>query len=77
MSTAIQTPIPAANTAVQAFVIDADHSDVGFSVRHMLSRTRGRFARFSGTIQICSRCTGSVVDAFCSLCVTPVPALMR
>ena len=52
MSTAIQTPIPAANTAVQAFVIDADHSDVGFSVRHMLSSTRGRFARFSGTIQL-------------------------
>ena len=51
MSTAIHTattPEP----GTQTFVIDSDHSDVGFSVRHMLSRTRGRFARFSGQIQL-------------------------
>jgi polyisoprenoid-binding protein YceI len=51
MSTAIHTattPEP----GTQSFVIDSDHSDVGFSVRHMLSRTRGRFARFSGQIQL-------------------------
>jgi len=51
MSTAIHTattPEP----GTQTFVIDPDHSDVGFSVRHMLSRTRGRFARFSGQIQL-------------------------
>jgi polyisoprenoid-binding protein YceI len=51
MSTAIHTP---ATTGLdtQTFAIDTDHSDVGFSVRHMLSRTRGRFARFSGQIQL-------------------------
>lgn len=52
MSTAIHTPITAASQETQTFAIDADHSEVGFSVRHMLSRTRGRFARFSGQIQL-------------------------
>jgi len=50
MTTAIQTPITGQDT--QTFAIDTDHSDVGFSVRHMLSRTRGRFARFSGQIEL-------------------------
>jgi polyisoprenoid-binding protein YceI len=39
-------------TAPETFVIDADHSEVGFSVRHLLGRTRGRFARFEGEIQL-------------------------
>lgn len=39
--------------------IDAAHSEVGFSVRHMMvSRVRGRFASFSGTIT-----TGDIVAA--------------
>jgi len=50
MSTAIHTPVT--GQEIQTFAIDTDHSDVGFSVRHMLSRTRGRFARFSGQIQL-------------------------
>ena len=50
MSTAIHTPVTTQGT--ETFVIDTDHSDVGFSVRHMLSRTRGRFARFSGQIEL-------------------------
>jgi polyisoprenoid-binding protein YceI len=41
-----------ARTGLETFVIDADHSEVGFSVRHLLSRTRGRFARFEGEIQL-------------------------
>jgi polyisoprenoid-binding protein YceI len=45
------TPITSPAT-IQTFAIDADHSEVGFSVRHMLSRTRGRFAKFSGTIHL-------------------------
>ena len=49
MSTAFQNP---ATQVTETFVIDPDHSEVGFSVRHMLSRTRGRFARFSGEIQL-------------------------
>jgi len=32
------------------FTIDAGHSSVGFSVRHMVvAKTRGRFTKFSGT----------------------------
>jgi polyisoprenoid-binding protein YceI len=38
--------------------IDASHSEVGFAVRHMMvSKTRGRFAEFSGTIT-----TGETVE---------------
>jgi polyisoprenoid-binding protein YceI len=44
------TAVPA--TALERFVIDPDHSEVGFSVRHLLSRTRGRFARFSGEVKL-------------------------
>ena len=49
MSTLTPNPVTASTTS---FVIDTDHSEVGFSVRHMLSRTRGRFARFSGEIRL-------------------------
>ena len=49
MTTAIRNPIA---STLETFAIDTDHSEVGFSVRHMLSRTRGRFARFSGEIQL-------------------------
>ena len=57
MSTLTSSSI--ANTAtttspatLETFSIDADHSEVGFSVRHMLSRTRGRFAAFSGEVRL-------------------------
>ena len=37
--------------AAGRYELDLSHSSVGFSVRHlMLSRTRGRFAEFSGTV---------------------------
>jgi polyisoprenoid-binding protein YceI len=39
-------------TGLETFVIDTDHSEVGFSVRHLLGRTRGRFARFEGEIRL-------------------------
>ena len=32
------------------WTIDPSHSEVGFSVRHLMSKVRGRFADFSGTI---------------------------
>jgi polyisoprenoid-binding protein YceI len=51
MSTAIQTPTVAAPTT-QTFVVDADHSDVTFSVRHLVARARGRFEKFSGQIEL-------------------------
>ena len=41
--------IPAAGT----YALDASHSQVGFAVRHlMVSKTRGRFSDFAGTIEI-------------------------
>jgi polyisoprenoid-binding protein YceI len=30
--------------------IDASHSEVGFSVRHLMSKVKGRFTEFTGTI---------------------------
>jgi polyisoprenoid-binding protein YceI len=48
-----QAAAPAANTrALETFVVDPDHSEVGFSVRHLLSRTRGRFGRFRGLVNL-------------------------
>jgi len=48
MSTTTQT-LPATGT----WTLDASHSEVGFSVRHLgISKTRGRFGAFSGTLQI-------------------------
>jgi polyisoprenoid-binding protein YceI len=36
--------------AVRTLEIDRSHSEVAFQVRHLLSKVRGRFADFSGTI---------------------------
>lgn len=45
------------------FDIDASHSVIAFSVRHlMVSRTRGRFGTFSGTVAIAQDPTESKVD---------------
>jgi polyisoprenoid-binding protein YceI len=41
----------AATTAVRTLEIDRSHSEVAFQVRHLLSKVRGRFADFAGTIQ--------------------------
>jgi polyisoprenoid-binding protein YceI len=46
-----------------AFEIDASHSHVGFSVRHMMvSRTKGRFADVTGTIHIADDPLASSVE---------------
>jgi polyisoprenoid-binding protein YceI len=43
--------------------IDASHSLVGFEVRHlMLSKTRGRFSRFSGRLHVAERIEESSVE---------------
>jgi polyisoprenoid-binding protein YceI len=43
------TEVPAAGT----YALDASHSDVGFSVRHlMVSKTKGRFSAVAGTVVI-------------------------
>ncbi len=38
--------------AADTYKIDPSHSEIGFKVRHFLSKTPGRFAKFQGTIQI-------------------------
>src|SRR3954452_8116266 len=46
MSTALQsTNIPAGTWS-----IDPSHSEVGFTVRHLMSKVRGQFEKFEGTI---------------------------
>ena len=37
-------------TAVRTLEIDRSHSEVAFQVRHLLSKVRGRFTDFSGTV---------------------------
>ena len=37
--------------AIRTLDIDRSHSEVAFQVRHLLSKVRGRFGEFSGTIQ--------------------------
>ena len=37
-------------TPVRTFSIDQAHSEVAFQVRHLLSKVRGRFSDFAGTI---------------------------
>ena len=34
------------------FVVDKAHSEAGFKVRHLLSKTAGRFTDFDGRIQL-------------------------
>ncbi|MGZ8582951.1 MAG: YceI family protein, partial [Actinomycetota bacterium] len=34
------------------YELDASHTEVGFVARHMLTKTRGRFTEFSGTIEV-------------------------
>lgn len=44
--------------------IDAAHSGISFSIRHMVSKVRGRFAKFSGAVSIDDDdVTRSVVEA--------------
>lgn len=37
-------------TATRSFQIDQAHSEIAFQVRHLLTKVRGRFSDFSGTI---------------------------
>jgi polyisoprenoid-binding protein YceI len=45
MSTAIAT-----ETALKTYQIDRAHSEATFQVRHLITKVRGRFAEFDGTI---------------------------
>ena len=42
----------AASATTQTFVVDKNHSEAGFKVRHLLSKTPGRFNDFAGTIRL-------------------------
>lgn len=62
MTTAATISIPRYTAGV--WDIDPDHSDVSFSVPHMMvSKVRGRFGRFSGQIVTGDDVTGSSVTA--------------
>jgi polyisoprenoid-binding protein YceI len=51
--------VPAPGT----FVIDGTHSQVGFVVRHlMVSKVRGRFAEYEGTVNVAENLVDSTVD---------------
>ena len=45
------TTTTASATAVRTFMIDKTHSEVTFQVRHLVTKVRGHFTDFSGTIQ--------------------------
>ena len=49
--------------AVGTYAIDAGHSTIGFKVRHlMVSKVRGRFADFTGTVTIAEQPLDSSVE---------------
>ena len=68
--TAIDTPTPLTRTVDGAevpvagtYVLDGSHSSVGFSVRHlMVSKTKGRFDDFHGTVTIAEDPLASSVE---------------
>lgn len=52
MTATTTTPVLTAGT----WALDPSHSTVGFSVKHLgISRTRGRFGDFAGTVQLADR----------------------
>ena len=62
LTTSTSTQIP--GYVVGTWDIDPVHSDVSFTVRHMMvSKVRGRFATFSGEIVTAEDFTGSTVSA--------------
>lgn len=56
----ILTPTVELGTAL--WTIDPAHSEVGFSVRHLMSKVRGQFAAFTGTIETDGSPVASSVD---------------
>jgi len=45
------TASTAASPSLRTFTIDKTHSEVTFQVRHLVTKVRGRFTDFSGTVQ--------------------------
>jgi polyisoprenoid-binding protein YceI len=51
---ALALALPAASLYAdkETFVLDKNHTEIGFKVRHFVSKVGGRFARFEGTISL-------------------------
>lgn len=47
---ALTVALTAEATFAETYVVDASHSSVDFSIRHLVGRTKGRFGDFSGSI---------------------------
>jgi polyisoprenoid-binding protein YceI len=72
MTTTTDTPTTAELTASyegltvptqSAFAIDATHSEIGFGVKHMMvSKVRGRFGQYAGTIEIADDIVSSKIE---------------
>ena len=45
------------------WTIDASHSEVGFTVRHLMSKVRGQFRTFEGTLTVADNPLESSVTA--------------
>lgn len=43
---------PAARAEKETFVLDKAHTEIGFKVRHFVSKVGGRFTKFDGSIEI-------------------------
>lgn len=64
MTTALKPPTTIPGYQAGTWTIDSVHSDVSFTVRHMMvSKVRGAFRTFSGTIVTGAEATGSSVTA--------------
>ena len=62
-STQNTAPLSIAGTpAPGVWVIDPNHSEIGFSVRHLLSKVRGRFTEYTGTLTVADPPERSVVE---------------
>lgn len=50
MSTDVSTPSTSTTVPAGTWAIDPSHSEVGFTVRHLMSKVRGQFTRFEGSL---------------------------
>jgi len=64
MTTTETSTNPTTTLPAGTWVIDPAHSEVGFSVRHLgLSKVRGHFKKFSGTVEAAASLTDSAIEA--------------
>ena len=49
MSTTTSPAIQVTDLSAGTWDIDASHSEVGFQVRHLITKVRGHFSEFAGT----------------------------